>query len=448
MLFEATTFGMLLSQIWRASFTLRSWRTFLVLAQGWALSGVSHTIAEYIWLSGGVKFRHFSRYYAFLSKRFWPMGTQLWMQFYRWLDHWLAEELELVILVDDTTRKKSGAKIQGVGNYHNHAGSARQEYRFLRGLNFVYLSLRLSWRGYRLTLPLGCEVYLKKEEAKRLARPFHSRSTLARRRLAMICEAMPKRRILLCCDGGYANRDMLKELPEQVQVVTRLLVSAGIHEPPCPVAVIGKRGRRPQKGWKLPPPKDWPEYYQDWQPHPTEAGALIRTAVIRWPKSYPGRSIRVVAVWRPKLKDSKHPRDQKRYIEAFISTNLHHTPGEILEIYQDRWAVEIDIRDAYTYYGLGKDRCRKLINIEAVNNLRMLLAAARTIWFMITYQNATLDLQHLRPWYTHKFHPSQADIDIALKEALAQEKIKPIPRFQLPKAIIRKQWRSFYRKAA
>ena len=122
------------------------------------------------------------------------------------------------------------------------------------------------------------------------------------------------------------------------------------------------------------------------QPHPTETGALIRTAVIRWPKSYPGKSLRVVAVWRPKLKDSKHPRDQQCHIEAFISTHLHHSPNDILEIYQDRWAVEIDIRDAYAYYGLGQDRCRKLSVIETINNLRLMLAAARTCWFMITYQ--------------------------------------------------------------
>lgn len=448
MLFEATTFGLLLAEIWREAFYLRSWRIFLKLAQGWALSTLSHTVAEYIWLSGGSKDRHFSRYYAFLHDTCWPLRYVLWQHFYHWLDRFLPAGHTLLVLVDDTTRKKSGRKIQGVSNYHNHAGTARQEYRVLRGLNFVYLSLVVGWRGFALTLPLGCEVYLKEEKAQALGRAYLSRSALVRRRLRQLSEAMPNRSILLCGDGGYATKELLHELPTAVTVITRLLVSAAIYEPPCPVAAIGRRGPKPKKGQALPPPKAWPERYHDWLPHPTEAGALIRTAVVRWPRSYPGKDLRVVVVWRPELKDSKHPRDQKRQVEAFISTNVHHLPQQILATYHDRWAVEIDIRDAYAYYGLGKDRCRKLSVIEAINNLRLMFASARTCWFMITYQNTEVNLTHLRPWYTQKFHPSQADIAIAFREALDQEGIKPIPRFGVPMPVIQEQWRSWWKRAA
>ncbi|MEM9984885.1 MAG: transposase [Bacteroidota bacterium] len=447
MLFEATAFGFLLSQIWRDSFHLRSWRIFLTLSQGWSLSSLSHTVAEYIWLSGGIKDRHFSRYYAFLDAVFWPLRESLWCAFYRWLEVFLPSG-DLFILVDDTTRKKSGRKIQGISNYHNQAGSARQEYRVLRGLNFVYLSLRISWQGFSLTLPMGCDVYLKEDVAHKLGRTFHSRSALARRRLARIGSAMPTRNILLCCDGAYATKEMLRDLPEELTVVTRLLVSGAIHEPPCPVASILKRGRKPQKGAALPAPKYWPTHYKDWQAHPTEAGAMIRTAVVRWPKSYPGKNLRVVVVWRPTLAKSKHPRDKKRHIESFISTNVHHKPKQILAIYKERWAVEIDIRDAYASYGLGKDRCRKLSVIEAINNLRLMLAAARTCWFIQAYQHTQIDLKFMRPWYTHKTDPSQADITLALKEALELQGIKPIPRFFIPIPLIHQQPKESLERAA
>jgi hypothetical protein len=42
-----------------------------------------------------------------------------------------------VIVGDDSTKKKSGAQIEGIHYYRNGAGSARQEYRTLRGLNLV-----------------------------------------------------------------------------------------------------------------------------------------------------------------------------------------------------------------------------------------------------------------------------------------------------------------------
>ena len=41
------------------------------------------------------------------------------------------------LIIDDSTKKKAGRQIEGVGHYRNGAGSARQEYRTLRGLNFV-----------------------------------------------------------------------------------------------------------------------------------------------------------------------------------------------------------------------------------------------------------------------------------------------------------------------
>ena len=448
MLFEATTFGLLLYHIWGKAFYRRSWSIFLTLAHGWVMSAESHTIAAYIWASGGSKNRHFSRYYAFFYATFWSLRVELWSRFYRWLDGWLPQDAALLILVDDTTRKKSGRKIEGVSNYHNHAGTARQEYRVLRGLNYVSLSLRLQWRGHHLTLPVGCDVYLKEENARLVERSWQSRASMARKRIQRICEAMPHRQFTVCADGGYANKEMLRDLPDQVKVVTRLLVSASIYEPPCPVTMIGKRGRKPQKGAALPAPKDWPQHYHDWQPHPTEAGAWIRTAVIRWPRSYPGKDLRVVGIWRPELEQSRHPRDQKRAVEAFISTDVHLSPSLILYIYQARWAIEIDIRDAVAFYGLGQDRCRNLQTIEAVNEFRLMLAAARTSWFMIVYVKAPLDLNYLRPWYTKKVSPSQADIAIALREVLQQEKIKPIPRFYLPLGEIRKQWRSFAKRAA
>jgi len=185
MLFRLTSYGQLLCQIWGSVFYRRSWSIFLLLAQGWALSQISHTVAEYIWLSGASKDRHFSRYYAFLSETLHPRLEELWLRFYRWLDSWLEADVSMLVLLDDTTRKKSGPHIEGISNYKNQAGSARQEYRVLRGLNFVCLSLRLQWRGYLLSLPLGCEIYLKPEVARELGREHQSRSPLARQRIIL-----------------------------------------------------------------------------------------------------------------------------------------------------------------------------------------------------------------------------------------------------------------------
>jgi hypothetical protein len=57
------------------------------------------------------------------------------------------------IAFDDTTKKKAGRHSEGLDRYRHGAGSARQEYRTLRGLNFVLGIVRMPlphWPGHPL----------------------------------------------------------------------------------------------------------------------------------------------------------------------------------------------------------------------------------------------------------------------------------------------------------
>ena len=88
------------------------------------------------------------------------------------------------VIFDDTTKKKAGRQIEGIDRYRNGAGSARQEYRTLRGLNFVLGIMPIPlkrWPGHRLSVPVGFELYLKPAQAQKLNVPYRSRSQLARR---------------------------------------------------------------------------------------------------------------------------------------------------------------------------------------------------------------------------------------------------------------------------
>ena len=92
--------------------------------------------------------------------------------------------------------------------------------------------------------------------------------------------------------------------------------------------------------------------------------------------------------------------------------------------------MEIDIRDGHAYYGVAQDHCRKFTHIVGANTFRLLMAAARTLWFIVTSEHHTdMALQWLRPWYRHKVAPSQGDVACACREALYEVGIFPIPRF-------------------
>jgi hypothetical protein len=117
-------------------------------------------------------------------------------------------------------------------------------------------------------------------------------------------------------------------------------------------------------------------------------------------------------------------------VEAFFTTDLSLTTQDILKQYRDRWAVEITIRDSYGFDGLGQDQCRKVERIIGANTLRLVMAAARTLWFVEqAEQRHGIELRRYRPWYRQKVAPSQLDIIWACREALQEDGICPIPRF-------------------
>ena len=117
-------------------------------------------------------------------------------------------------------------------------------------------------------------------------------------------------------------------------------------------------------------------------------------------------------------------------VEAFFTTDLALSLEEILAQYRERWAVEITIRDTYAFDGFGQDQCRKLARVVGANTLRLVLAAARTLWFVEqTSRTVPLDLQRYRPWYRQKCAPSQLDVVWACREALHEAGVFPIPRF-------------------
>jgi hypothetical protein len=103
---------------------------------------------------------------------------------------------------------------------------------------------------------------------------------------------------------------------------------------------------------------------------------------------------------------------------------------EIVRAYGRRWAGDIAIRDSNAFNGLGQDQCRKRQRIIGANTGRLVLAAARTLWFMAHVDRGTgVPLCRYRPWYRQKVAPSHLDVAEACREALYEAGIFPIPRF-------------------
>ena len=435
--FLTSSFGTFVMTLWHGVLSAPSWHNFTYLAYGWALAWGRQTITTYLWGSGATQVKHFSRYYAFLGGALYQRRYQLWARVMRFGASLMPADAVIGVRLDDATMKKTGRHIQGAAHYRNGAGTARQEYRTLWGINLVWAIMRIPlsrWPGHSLSLPIGLELSLKEALAHKLKVPYRSRSALARRIVDQGAATLPTRAIRVATDGGYATQAFLRALPTNVAVVGRFLLTAKLYQPP-PTRVKGQRGAPRKKGDVIGSPQTFATPSAAWQPHPQEAGAFIQSWVGIWHSVLPGRLLRVVVVWRPHLAGPQKPHGRKAFgrlkpLEAFFSTDVSLSPHAILETYADRWAMEIDIRDGHAYYGVAQDQCRKFEHILGANTFRLLMAAARTLWFIVSSeQHADVSLQRFRPWYRHKVAPSQFDVAWACREGLQEAGIFPIPRF-------------------
>ena len=417
-------------------FTAPSWQSFTYLAYGWALATDRHTITTYLWLTGASALKHFSRFYVFLGCPLYTKRWQLWGAVIRLAAQFVPEGQVIRVAFDDTTKKKAGRHIEGLDRYRNGAGSARQEYRTLRGLNFVLGIMRMPlkrWPGHSLSIPVGLELYLKPAHAEKLNVPYRSRSQLARAILDFMAEQLPGRHLRSLTDGGYATKDYGRELPASAHVVGRFPIGAKLYTLP-PKPTPKRRGAPRKKGDLIGAPKTLTKSTEGWAPHPTEAGAEIQVWDGLWHSVWPGRLIRVVVLRREPKGSTKPagPRKPPLALEAFFTTDLALSAHDILREYAERWSVEIEIRDANAFDGLGQDQCRKRQRIMGANTFRLVMAAARTLWFIEQVERGTgVPLCRYRPWYRQKVAPSQLDVVWACREALHEAGIFPIPRFSL-----------------
>jgi DDE superfamily endonuclease/Archaeal putative transposase ISC1217 len=434
--FFVSSFGTFVMGLFHGLFTTPSWQSFALLACGWALATDRHTITTYVWLTGATAVKHFSRFYVFLGCPLYTKRWQLWGAVIRQAARFVPEGAVLQVAFDDTTKKKAGRHIEGLDRYRHGAGSARQEYRTLRGVNVVLAIMRIPlqrWPGHSLSVPVGFELYLKPAQAHKRNVPYRSRSQLAHDMLKFIAEQLPGRPLRSLADGGYATQDYVRQLPDSAHVVGRFPINAKLFELPPPPPPK-RRGAPRKKGDLIGSPKSLAQTATGWSPHPSEAGAEIQAWDGLWHTVLPGRFVRVVVLRREGKAAPKQPGQRKPppAIEAFFTTDRTLSAQDIVTEYGDRWSVEIAIRDTNAFDGLGRDQCRKWQRIVGANTFRLVMAAARTLWFINQVEcGTTFNLCYYRPWYRQKVAPSQLDVAEACREALHKAGIFPIPRFTL-----------------
>jgi hypothetical protein len=403
-----------LLQEFRCAFTSPTFITFVALVTGWCLSHRRRFITELIQASGSTHTGHHSRYHRFFSHAAWSLDT-LWQLLALLLVRLFAPTGLLVLAVDDTLCRKRGLTLFGAGMHHDPLISSRAKPLVSWGHDWVVLCLLVSapWAPTKVwALPLLCRLYRNRQGltkgAKGLRRPrdpnHRSRPALAREMIALVAAWFPQRRLVLTGDSAYGGQSVLRHLPANVELISRVHPKGALYAPPPP-PVPGRKGARPKKGERLPGMAAWAaDRSQSWEVLTFDQFGLHATL---WVKT---RQALYYTAGRERLLTIVlvHDPEGKRPDQMFYSTLLDWSARQILSCYAGRWAIEVTFENSKQLLGLEDPANRTARAVPRTAPVALVLYSLVVAWF---HQVGHLQVQFPdRPWYRHKQEPSFADM--------------------------------------
>ena len=407
--------------------TARTWRQITL---GWVLNRGPATVTAIFRTLGSQADRHWTVYEKFFYRAAWCLSalcTALLQQVVYPLLQEAAQgpagEVVADLAIDDTTAGRCGQHVAHAGWFKDasatgpgHRGTViHWAHNWLVGA----VTLRLpAWPLLRWVLPVLFTLYRKRTDCSP-DHPFHTRQELAGQMIRQAAEALPTVRWRVVADGQYASRDVVRALPENVNLVSRIRRDAAIYALPK-ARRRGQRGQPAKKGPRLPIPRQlaarrkvgWQKITVFKQGRSVERLVLGITCL--WYHVCRDKPIRLVLVRDPAGREAD---------DFFFCTNATVPDAEIVQRYYDRWGVEEAIQEAKQCLGFETTQgwCSRTVNRQAP--LAMVLVTLVKAW----YARCALQEPALRPeplpWYPHKVQPSLGDMLAALRKVLWQHRI-------------------------
>jgi DDE superfamily endonuclease len=199
----------------------------------------------------------------------------------------------LLIAVDDTLCRKRGLSIFGTGMHHDPLISSRKKALVSWGHNWVVATLLvegLPWAPSKVwALPILGRLYRNRQGCPKGRKgkkppvdPNHrTRPELALEMIQELAAAFPGRRIVVVADSAYGGRSVLKHLPANVDLISRVHCKAALYEP-APPRLPKQKGASRKKGARLPKMVEWAEdEAQPWQTVAFDRYGLHATLAIK-----------------------------------------------------------------------------------------------------------------------------------------------------------------------
>jgi hypothetical protein len=442
---ELTLPFLLLLQEFRPVFTRPSFRLFVHLITGWALSCRHRYITECIFSSGHVGDGHWSRYHRFFSHAAWCLDT-LCRFLARLLVATFAPTGIIVLAGDDTLCRKRGLTLYGAGMHHDPLISSRALKLVSWGHDWVVLALLIPlprWAPTKVfALSLGFRLYKNRQgltkgkktltpgdkgkvrndacrkKSRRPADPNHrTRPELLVELITLFAAWFPEREILVTADSAYGGKSVLQKLPANVHLISHAHPKAALYAP-APPPSSQKQGRKRKKGERLPGMAEWAEdAKRPWQTLKFDQFGLHATLQVKVMKAlyYKAGKDRLLKLVLTRDTSGKRPD------ALFYCTLLSWDARAILSTYAGRWALEVSFESSKQFLGLEDPANRLPKAVQRTAPMALVLHSLVVLWF----ERGGWELLSFpeRPWYRRKKEPSFADMLTALRRESWLEKL-------------------------
>jgi hypothetical protein len=394
----------------RCIFTAPSYLTHCIIILGWVMCLGPRTLFRVFLSSSPAQLHDLSgphgqdSSYNFFERSAWSPSDL----FYR-LALFVFTNLPLggviKILVDDTLFHKRGIHVWGKGWFRDAVASTKKRVATASGHNWVVMAVafEIPLLPIVLALPVMARLHRTDEGTPTCAQ-------LAREMIRELVQRFPDRSFLLLGDGGYTNSELLEgleELGKRLDYIGRMRSDAALYDPIVPEQPASKKGRKPQKGPRLPNPKEIAKRavpvgqkgeYQ-WQEVQVCAYGKERllwacTFIALWPHVLGYRSIRVVVV-----------RDPEGVMEDcyLMSTNLGLGVAAIIRNFSLRWAIEVMFKACKQVMDIEDPQHFCQASVEKVAPWVLGLQTLISVWYVLAGRKepeAEEIRQHMGEWDT------------------------------------------------
>ena len=334
------------------------WQHVKVLMTGAVLAPGKRTVTAILQIMGRSAAPDFQTYHRVLHRAVWsPLKASRLLL--RLLVAVFIPQGVVVFGLDDTIERRRGAQIKAKGIYRDPVRSSHAHVVKASGLRWLSCMVLapLAWADRVWALPFLSVLCPSERFYAQRGRRHQPLTARAWQMMRLVVRWLPRREIVFVADSSFAALELLdkvKTLPRG-SVITRLRLDAALYDPPPPRAP-GTKGRPRLKGKRRPTLEavlvdektPWTSLLvEQWYGEGPRHVAVATDTTVWYHTGKPPVALRWVLIRDP----------QKCFKpQALLSTNLAHTPAQMLPWFVQRWTLEVTCEEARAHLGMETQR--------------------------------------------------------------------------------------------